>query len=96
MYYPMTKEVLTVREVDEEIWRRFRAKIEEEGMKTGQALNEALDIWIKEKEKRKKRPDPRRFLKVNGIVKPGRRVQWSTEIDQVLYGRRGELRDDFP
>lgn len=27
-------------------------------------MNEALDIWIREKEKRKKRPDPRRFLKV--------------------------------
>ncbi len=82
----MAKEVLTVRDVDEEIWRRFRAKTEEEGLRTGQALNEALDIWIKEKERRKKRPDPRSFLKVKGIIKTGRSVRWSEEVDKVLYG----------
>lgn len=86
MYYQMAKEVLTVRDVDEEIWRRFRAKTEEEGLRTGQALNEALDIWIKEKERRKKRPDPRSFLKVKGIIKTGRSVRWSEEVDKVLYG----------
>ncbi len=86
MYYRMAKEVLTVRDVDEETWRRFRAKTEEEGLRTGQALNEALNIWIKEKERNRKHPDPRNFLRVKGVVKAGRRVDWSEEIDTVLYG----------
>ncbi|MBI4258689.1 MAG: hypothetical protein HY619_07020 [Thaumarchaeota archaeon] len=82
----MTKEILTVRDVDEEIWRRFRAKTEEEGLRTGQALNEALGIWLKEKERKRKHPDPRNFLKVKGIITAGRRVRWSEEVDKILYG----------
>ena len=82
----MTKEVLTVRDVDEEVWRRFRAKTEEEGLRTGQALNEALSSWVREKERKGNRPDPRNFLKVEGIVRAGKRVRWSEEIDKVLYG----------
>lgn len=82
----MAKEVLTVRDVDEVVWRRFRAKIEEEGLRTGQALNEALNIWINKKERKRKRPDPRNFLKVEGIIRPGKPVRWSEEIDKVLYG----------
>lgn len=86
MYYTMAKEVLTVRDVDEEVWKKFRAKTEEEGMRTGAALNQALDYWIKEKERKKIHPNPRRFLKVEGLVRTGRRVEWSEEIDKVLYG----------
>lgn len=82
----MVKEVLTVRDVDEAVWRKFRAKTDEEGMRTGQALNEALGIWIKEKEKGRKHPEPRAFLKIAGIVKSRKRVRWSEEIDEVLYG----------
>lgn len=82
----MAKEVLTVRDVDKELWRRFRAKIEEDGLRTGQALNEAMGIWIKEREKRKGHLDPRNFLKVKGLIKAGRQVAWSEEIDKTLYG----------
>jgi len=82
----MAKEVLTVREVDEDLWRKFRSKTEEEGLKTGQALNEALGIWIRQKERKGKLADPRRFLKVAGIIRPGRPVSWSEEIDRLLYG----------
>jgi hypothetical protein len=84
----MTKEVLTVRDVDENVWRRFRAKTEEKGIKTGQALNEALGFWIEEKAKGKNQPDPRRFLKLAGIVHSGGRVRWSEELDEALYGKR--------
>ncbi len=86
MYYRVAKEVLTVRDVDEEIWRKFRAKIEEEGLRTGQALNEALGIWIREKDRRRNQPDPRNFLKIEGIIEAGRLVRWSEEIDKILYG----------
>jgi hypothetical protein len=83
----MAKEVLTVRDVDEEVWRRFRAKTEEEGLKTGQAVNEALAAWVRQKD-RLKRPDPRRILKVKGLVRTAAPVAWSEEVDETLYGRR--------
>ncbi len=81
----MAKEILTVRDVDEEVWKRFRAMTEEEGMKTGQALSQALDYWVNEKARRRV-PDPRRFLRVGGIVKVNGRVSWSQEADKILYG----------
>lgn len=84
----MAKEVLTVRDVDKTIWRKFRAKTEEEGLRTGEALNEALGIWIKEKERGRKRPDPRNFLKVEGIIRARRHAKWSEEVDKVLYGEQ--------
>jgi hypothetical protein len=82
----MPKEVLSVRDVDERVWRRFRAKTEEEGLKTGQALNEALDIWIRRRERRPRGPDARHFLKMNGIIRTRKPVRWSEEIDKMLYG----------
>src|SRR2546425_9895685 len=77
----------TVRDVDEAIWRKFRAKTEEEGLKTGQALNEALRVWVEGREKEAKKPDPHHFLKIEGIVRTKRRVRWSEEIDETLYGK---------
>lgn len=82
----MAREVLTVRDVDEDLWKKFRAKTEEEGLRTGQALSEALGIWIEQKERRREWPDASRFLKVAGIIRPGRAVNWSEEIDDLLYG----------
>jgi hypothetical protein len=75
-----------VRDVDEKVWRRFRAKTEEQGLKTGQALNEALGIWIEQRDKLARRPDARRFLKMKGIVRTRERVEWSEEIDRTVYG----------
>jgi hypothetical protein len=82
----MAKDMLTVRDVDEEVWRRFRAKTEQEGLKTGQALNEALGIWVERREKLAGRPDARRFLRMEGIIHTRERVKWSEEIDGTLYG----------
>jgi hypothetical protein len=87
LYYYMAKDLRTVRDVDEATWRKFRAKTEEEGLKTGQALNEALTVWVRSKEKQAKNPDPNHFLKIEGIVRTKRRVRWSEEIDETLYGK---------
>ena len=82
----MVKDVLTVRDVSKAIWRKFRAASEQEGMNTGQALNEAIAMWIKEKEARRKRLDPHHFLKVRGIMKAKKPVRWSEEVDLSIYG----------
>lgn len=84
----MKKQILTVRDVDEQTWRRFRARTEEEGLKTGDALNQAMKIWIDEREKasREKKPNPKLLLKIKP-VKVGRgKVRWSEEIDETIYG----------
>ena len=82
----MRKEILTVRNIDEEIWRKFKAKIAEEKMRAGEALTEAMKIWVAEKENKKVRPDPRNFLKLAGFIKTKKKVRWSEEIDKTLYG----------
>ncbi len=47
MYYLMAKELLTVRDVDEDLLRRFRAKSEGEGLRTGQDVRVHLDYWTR-------------------------------------------------
>jgi hypothetical protein len=82
----MKKHVLTVRDVDSAAWRKFRAKIAEEGLKTGDAITQAMKIWIKEKEAKASKPDPRLLLKVKPITVGKKQVRWSEEIDKTLYG----------
>lgn len=82
----MKKDILTVRNIDEEIWRKFKAKTAEERLKTGDALNEAMRIWIKETREKKLKPDPKNILKLEGIIKGKKKVRWSEEIDEILYG----------
>lgn len=80
----MKKELLTVRNIDEEIWRKFKAKTVEEKLRTGDALTEAMKVWVEEK--KKVRPDPRNFSKLAGFIKTKKKVRWSEEIDKTLYG----------
>ena len=43
------KKQITVREFDEELWRIFRGKAVGLGMETGEALEEAVKLWLKTK-----------------------------------------------
>ncbi len=67
MLYKMKKQILTVRDVDEDAWRKFRAKTAEEGLKTGDAITQAMKIWIKQKELQVAKPNPNLLLKVKPI-----------------------------
>ena len=84
----MSREILTVRDVDERIWRKFGAKIAEQGLKTGEALGEALETWMEAQEEKRKsmKPDPRNIQKIRGFITTKHKVRWSEEIDQILYG----------
>ena len=88
MLYTLKKQILTVRNVDEKAWRKFRAKIAEEGLKTGDALTQAMKIWIKEKESQGAGPDPKFLLSVKPITVGRKKVRWSEEVDETLYGAR--------
>lgn len=81
----MTKTV-GIRDLDEETFRKFRAVAIEENMNTGEALNIAMKKWIKEKKEKETKPDARNLLKISGIIKTKKKVNWSEEIDEFLYG----------
>lgn len=59
----MTKKLFTVRDVDEEVTIKFRSRAVQERMKMGDAIIEAMNLWIKDKEYGQK-PSFRRFLKL--------------------------------
>lgn len=75
-----------MRDVDEEAWRKFRARTTEEGLKTGDALTQAMKIWVKEKESQNTKPNPKLLLKVKSVTIGKEKVRWSEEIDKTLYG----------
>lgn len=76
---------VSVRDVDPKVFRRFKVKTVEVGMKTGMAMTQALKEWAEKKEK------PRRKRKsFFDSIKPW---DWgeenknaSMEIDKVVYG----------
>ncbi|HIH17518.1 MAG TPA: hypothetical protein HA282_04100 [Nanoarchaeota archaeon] len=78
-------DMLTVRNVDEEIYRKFRERALAEKMKIGRALAEAMNLWVefgrKEVEK-----DPKNLIRITGIIKTKKKVRWSEEVDEILYG----------
>jgi hypothetical protein len=53
-------------------------------MNVGRAITEAMEFWMNEKEKIGKH-NIKTLLKLNGIIKTKRAVQWSQEIDKILY-----------
>ncbi len=88
----MKKQILTVRDVDEVAWKRFRARALEEGVKTGDALTEAMQVWLEQRtNNHSKRPDQGLLLKIKPVVIGTRKkkVRWSEEIDEIVYGEKG-------
>ena len=81
----MKKATVAIRDVDEETFRKFRAMTIEERMNMGEAVTIAMKKMMREKETKKK-PDPKNLLKISGIIKTKKKVRWSEEIDEFLYG----------
>lgn len=77
----MKKEILTVRDVDEETLRMFKAKAAEHKMKMGKALTEAMQNWLQSKKHPKK--GSRLFAKPFDWGKNTDKL--STQIDDILY-----------
>ena len=73
---------ITIRGLDEAVFRRFKAKAVEEGLKIGEAVTQAMKLWIRE-----------RSIKPKGSLLDIKPFNWgegtervSIEIDQILYG----------
>ena len=77
--------ITAIRDLDEDTFRKFRAMAVEENVRLGDAMNTAMKHLIDEKDTKKK-PDMKNLLKLNGIIKPGKKVHWSEEVDEILYG----------
>lgn len=83
----MKKDMLTVRDVDDEILGMFKAKAAERRMKMGEALTDAMQIWINIKEHPKK--DSMLFAKAKPFGWGRYTKRTSTEVDHILYDNAG-------
>ncbi|HLD04526.1 MAG TPA: hypothetical protein VJG90_02290 [Candidatus Nanoarchaeia archaeon] len=72
---------LSVKEVDEQVFREFKAESVREGLKVGKALTWAMQFWLESREKKPKLSildfKPRSWGKGTEHV--------SEEIDEILY-----------
>lgn len=78
-------DVLVVRKINKAIYAKFREKALEEHRNVGEALNQAMDEWLKKQDEQGK-PQLEKIFSLNGIVKTKEPVKWSEEIDKSLYG----------
>jgi len=83
----MKKNMIAVRDVDEEVLRKFKAAITVDKMKMGQALTEAMKDWIRQKE-RSERINPSLFFKLKPFDWGRGTEKTSKEIDDILYLRK--------
>jgi len=72
---------ITIRDLDEVVFKRFKAKAVEEGLKLGEALTHAMAMWVKQRKVRRK--TSLLELKPFNWGKDTEKV--SLEIDQTLY-----------
>ena len=83
----MKKNMITIRNVDEEVLRKFKAAITVDKMRMGQALTKAMKDWIRQKE-RSERIDSRSFFRVKPFDWGRGTEKTSKEIDDILYLRK--------
>jgi hypothetical protein len=80
-----SKDVLVVRKINKDIYRRFKQKAVEGNKNVGEALNQAMSYWLA-KDREHEGPDIKNLLKLNGLVKTSSTVSWSMDVDETLYG----------
>ena len=73
---------ITIRDLDERVYRRFKAKAVGEGVKLGDAVTQAMSLWLSETGAR-----PRSKLGEIPSFDWGKGTERSSaEIDGILYG----------
>lgn len=80
----MQKTFIGVRDVDEETFRKFKIIAMQKRIKIGDALTKAMKNLLEQKENYET-PDINNLLKMKP-VKIGKKVKWSEQIDEILYG----------
>jgi hypothetical protein len=84
MYYNGDKMDITIREIDDELYRQAKARAALMETTIGRVVNLALEKWLEEEEKGKGRKS---FLELLKPVRFGKGTERSSErIDEVVYG----------
>jgi plasmid stability protein len=74
---------ITVRDLNEEVFRRFKGKAAERGMKMGAAVTQAMRLFIAQEAQRNTRKAG--TIRLSDLTKG--RDSTSEEIDSLLYGK---------
>jgi hypothetical protein len=77
---------VTIRSVDEQAFRRFKAVAAGRGLKLGEALSLALREWARRDDAQAKRPSLLAALPVDDWGPGSERL--SEDVDRILYGGR--------
>ncbi len=75
---------ITIRGVDEKVFRKFKAEAVKDGARLGSALTRAMRFWLSKKGK-EKRPE-KSLLELKPIDWGKGTERSSVEIDEILYG----------
>jgi len=72
---------VTIRDLDGTVFSRFEARATEEGVKLGEALTQAMEMWMRQKRMKPlaKLSDMKPFSWGSGTEKT------SAEVDRILY-----------
>jgi len=76
---------ITLRDVDEKVFRRFKAEAVKEGQKLGQAVTRAMKLWLEKRHE--ERGAEKSLLDLRPIDWGEGTEKTSTEIDSLLYDR---------
>jgi plasmid stability protein len=75
---------ITIRNLDASVFRKFKARAVQEGMKLGEAVAQAMDMWTKRGTAKQRG----RLLEIEPFDWGEGTQKVSVEIDQILYGRK--------
>jgi hypothetical protein len=73
---------ITIRGLNESVFRKFKARAVEEGMKLGEALTQAMESWIKQRPVKKSMT----LLDIESFNWGPGTERSSLEIDKIIYG----------
>jgi len=73
---------ITIRGLNEAVFRRFKAKAVEKGMKLGEAVTQAMEMWVSRRSAKPKA----RLLDIKPFNWGSGTEKLSVEIDRLLYG----------
>ena len=74
-----------VRGIREDVFRQFKAESIREGKKMGEAVNEALNLWLRENQPTQTK---RRLCELKPVHFGPGTENLSREIDELVYGIR--------
>ena len=73
----------TIRNIDENVYRKLKAKAALEGLSVGEAITEAIKTWLGYRKEKKSS-----ILNIKSVRSKRRNKMLSVEVDKILYGER--------